>query len=287
MKKISKERWAYIFKRNFVLFFTGLIPTTISLICTQQGAKEFVKVICPRDEIPFLYSRGWQLLIIVVVCIFIPIIVNVICDFIELNSNIRLITMYNSILSYIQDSVDRKKSRFFNEIGKHTSPATVFLHITQPEKQLEALCSGLCNVFKDFFEIDDIKGTIIDCEKNKMSNFLVVCGDDQPSISIDDLNSKDSLAKYCMKYKLTCVVENTEECKFFYCNEGCNIKSAICFPVKRGTEIAMLVCLTSKQKKIFKYSLQSQYNNIFDYFGSRMLLEDYLKDLKKGTNGKQ
>ena len=286
MKKISKERWSYIFKRNFVLFFTGLIPTTISLICTQQGAKEYVKEICPSDEIPFIYSRGWQLLIIVVVCIFVPIIVNIICDLIELNSNVKLINMYNSILSYIQDCVDRKKSRFFNEIGKHTSPATVFTHITQPEKQLEALCSGLCNVFKDFFEINDIKGTIIDCDKNKMSAFLVVCGDDQPSISIEDLNTNDSLARYCIKCKTTCVVENAEKCSFFYSNEGCNVKSALCFPLKRGTEIAMLVCLTSKQKKIFKKSLLFQYSTIFDYFGSRMLLEDYLYDLKKGTNGK-
>lgn len=280
MKHISKERWKYIFKRNFVLLLTGLLPTTLGLICTQQGAKDLVKDILPKDTFPICYSHGWQLGVIIFVCIVIPIITNVIHDFYELNSNIKIINLYNGILSYIQDCVERKKSRFFEEIGKHSSPSTVFMHITKPEKQLDALCSGLCNLYKDYYDINDVKGAIIDCENNKMKQFIVVCGDDQPSLTIDDLNKNESLARHCMQCKTTYIVEDTDKESFFYKYNGCCIKSAICFPLKRGKDVAMLVFLTSKQKKSFINSKKNEYELIFKYFGSRMLLEDYLYDLK-------
>lgn len=206
--------------------------------------------------------------------------ITVICEGKEMHTTKKIAQLYNLLLSYIQHSVNIKKKRFYQEIGKHTSNSAIFMNITQPLLQIEDLLSGLCNLFTDYYGISDIKGTIITCKDGKLKDYLVVCGDDQPTTTILQLSRNNSLAKATLNSRKICVAEDANTDKNFYHPQGCIISSAVCFPIFRGSDICMIACLTSKTEYSFKRSLTEQYKQIFSYFESRMLLESYLLELK-------
>ena len=279
-----KQRTKYLINNSLFTFGTTLLPTTASLICTQNTAKTGIKSILPNEQFSFIYDPFWQCVIIIVVCVILPILTTWILKGWITDKHEKEALTYNLLLTYLQQSVDLKRKRFFKEIGKHTTPSAVFFNITQPEEQIDSLCSGLCNSFATIYGINDIKATVIGCKDSKLNEYIVVCGDDEPSTSIEKLaKEKESLAKYCLEHKSMTIAENALKYKHFYRSIGCNIESAICFPILKGDKVAMIVCLTSKHKKTFLNCKRNEYRTIFDYFSSRIVLESYLQELKDYT----
>lgn len=276
-------KFKHVIKKTAIVLFTTLLPTVIGVICTQQTAKTWFKGFLPFDTFPFLYRPLYQVIIIITICVVIPVIFTILVELSNLNANEKLAQLYNKLLAYIQHSVDLKKKRFYREIGKHTSGGAIFSNITQPILQIEDLCSGLCNILSDYCGVSDIKGTVITCRDGKLKDYLAVCGDEQPTTSISELSKGNSLAKKALGSRTICVAEEASKDKNFYHPTGCNICSAICLPIFRGSDINMIVCMTSKTKAAFKRSNIKQYRQIFSYFESRMLLESYLLELKTKT----
>lgn len=277
------QKLKHIIKKTAIVLFTTFLPTTIGVICTQQTAKTWFMEMLPFGTYPFLYQPFNQVLIIITLCIVLPVTFTILVEMSALNANEKLAQLYNKLLAYLQHSVDLKKKRFYKEIGKHTSGGAIFSSITQPILQIEDLCSGLCNIFSDYYGMSDIKGTVITCRDGKLKDYLVVCGDEQPTTSIAELSRENSLVKKALNSRTICVAEEAKKDKNFYHPVGCNICSAICLPIFRGSDINMIVCITSKTNAAFKRSNIKQYRQIFSYFESRMLLESYLLELKSKT----
>lgn len=182
------------------------------------------------------------------------------------------------VLSGIDNVVESKRKRFYESIKKIDND-NAFQTITKPLEQINMLTSALCNVITPYSNLKRLKSTLILCNENGLESYISVVGDDEPSISIEELNKFESLAKHVFRTGRNNYIKDTsidDDNKVFYKPQFCKIKSIYCYPIKVGRAVKLILCFTSDKSKMFDSSDMDLIDNIIKEFAHRMLLECHL-----------
>lgn len=185
--------------------------------------------------------------------------------------------------------VDTKRKRFCEYLSnKHegASPEDTFKKITQPKVQILEIFNNIKYTFSSLTGDVELKMSIIYCENNRLNNYFFH-SDDNPTVSVEDLKENESTAKLCLKNKKIVLIPNTsrrEKDQWFYESDLNNTKSVICYPIINGKKIEYIISLTSKEKNLFKTKYRNLYDFILKEFSDRIILENYLLNLKRSHN---
>lgn len=199
--------------------------------------------------------------------------------------------LLSTILFSLNQVVETKRKRFLDykiyALENNPDKEHIFATITQPLQQIIKIFDGVKYSFSKICKDEDIKVSIIKCSNNKLSNYIYH-SDDAPNISIEQLIQNKSTARHVISKKKPLLIQNTDKKyllnskPWFYKGENdiCDIKSIYCFPVKSGNQIIFIVTLTSKEPLTFRNKHKNAYDFMLNEFGSRLILESYLLDIK-------
>lgn len=249
------------------LLLTALIPTLLSVFYSY------------RETQTYLNSLGvWlNLLIIFVVGLLLPILGNILYEKYSNDKKGKLNNAVLNVLSGIDIVVESKRKRFYEAISR-VNRDNVFHEITKPLEQINMLASALCNIVDSLSNTSRLKSCLILCNENGLESYLSVVGDDVPSISIEELNSKESLAKHVFNTGRSLYIENTDidNNAVFYKPQYCKTKSIYCHPIKVGRTVKLILCFSSWKPNMFDSNDMDLLETVINEFADRMLLECHL-----------
>lgn len=234
---ISKSQIA----RNLQIIFTALLPTVLGLAYSYPDTQVHLNKLGIAANISIMLVFGFVL----------PLFGNWVFEK-RRKKNLRELDTLYLILSGIDDVVASKRQSFYDAI-ESVDNQNAFQTITQPVTQLNLLTSALCNVITPLSNVSKLKATLILCNERGLDSYLSIVGDDEPSIEIDELNNNDSLAKHVFNTKHFAYIQDTIEdhSTAFYRPQYCETNSIYCYPIKVGSDVHLILCLSSKEKKHF------------------------------------
>ena len=192
----------------------------------------------------------------------------------------------NETLSGIENIMRAKKERFNainNERQRNVRETNVFRKVTQPRLQILEIFKNSVDVFRKVCENTSIKGSLIECQNNEIKHYFAQT-DINPGINIDELKRYNTTARYVLQTKELGIVEDTrypEKVPYYKKSKKC--KSIMCFPVVDGENVIFIISFTASSYGCFKEKMREHYHFIFNEFGSRLILENYLLQLKRRT----
>lgn len=184
--------------KRLQLFLTALLPTLLSIFYSYKVTQEYFNQQSILSNVLLIFSVG----------IVLPFVGNYIYEkWIYEDTHERYNTVFN-VLAAIDNVVDSKRKRFYEAI-KEVTNENAFQTITQPIVQLNLLTSALCNVITSLAEVKKLKFTLILCNEDGLERYLSIVGDDKPTLTIDELNKNESLAKHVFNTKHDAYIDNT------------------------------------------------------------------------------
>ena len=274
-------------KRYLFYFLTLLLPNTITVLSNYDFFPQWLKSVMVYLGLENMITP-LKIILIILIMVFIPMIISLLESKIISDRQNKTIKMFNILINSIEEIVDCKKKRVFQNSRNITgviNTKDIFNAIVQPFEQITKIHSNMTSCFQAFYDDDSIKLSIIECKDNSLFRYIIH-SDDDPKITCSQLNENDSLVKECHLSKRTIIAPTRKEIS--YLPSSSSIQSILCFPIINGQYTKYVITLTSKEPKTFVEKHKKQLDYMLEHFSKRFILEMYLNTIKeKITNETQ